>query len=169
VAAVLVFLLLQVVLGSWRLAALSVLGIPVALFGGLVATGIAGGTLSLGALLGFVTVLGVTVRNSIMLVKHFQALEQSGAEALGEALIWRGLREQFLPVVASAVVIGLAVLPFAFLGSIAGLEIAHPMAVVILGGVVTSTIVTLVMTPALYLRFGATTAVDELHLEGVKV
>jgi Cu/Ag efflux pump CusA len=102
-------------------------------------------------------------------VKHFQALEQSGAETFGEALVWRGLSDQFLPVVASAVVIGLAVLPFAFLGSIAGLEIAHPMAVVILGGVVTSTVVALVMTPALYLRFGATTAVDDLHLEGVKI
>jgi Cu/Ag efflux pump CusA len=169
VAAVLIFLLLQVVLGSWRLAAASVLGIPVALFGGLVATGISGGTLSLGALLGFVTVLGVTVRNCIMLVKHFQALEQSGAEAFGEALVWRGLSEQLLPVVASAVVIGLAVLPFVLLGGIAGLEIAHPMAVVILGGVVTSTIVTLVMTPALYLRFGAATAADDLHLEEAKV
>ena len=75
------------------------------------------------------------------------------------------MREQFLPVVASAIVVGLAVLPFVLLGSIAGLEIAHPMAVVILGGVVTSTIVTLIMTPALYLKFGATTAADELQLE----
>jgi Cu/Ag efflux pump CusA len=162
---VLIFLLLQVALGSWRLAALSALGIPVALFGGLLATGISGGTLSLGSLLGFVTVLGLTVRNAIMLVSRFQELEQSGAEQFGEALVRRGLREQFLPVVASAIVVGLAVLPFVLLGSIAGLEIAHPMAVVILGGVVTSTIVTLIMTPALYLKFGATTAADELQLE----
>jgi Cu/Ag efflux pump CusA len=169
VAAVLVFLLLQAALSSWRLAALSVLGIPVALFGGLVATAIAGGTLSLGALLGFVTVLGFTVRNGIMLVSHFQALEQSGAEAFGEALVRRGLSEQFVPVVASAAVVGLAVLPFVLLGSIAGLEIIHPMAVVILGGVVTSAIVTLAMIPALYLRFGAATAADELHLEGAKI
>jgi Cu/Ag efflux pump CusA len=168
VAAVLVFLLLQAALGSWQLAALSVLGIPAALFGGLVATAISGGTLSLGALLGFVTVLGFTVRNGIMLVSHVQALEQSGAEAFGEALVRRGLREQFVPVVASAVVVGLAVLPFVLLGSIAGLEIAYSMAVVILGGVVTSVIVTLVMIPALYLRFGAATAADELHLEGAK-
>jgi Cu/Ag efflux pump CusA len=68
-------------------------------------------------------------------------------------------------VVASAIAVGLAVLPFVVLGSIAGLEIAHPMAVVILGGVVTSTIATLVMTPALYLKFGAATATDELQLE----
>lgn len=162
VAAVLIFLLLQVALGSWLLAALSMLGIPVALFGGLVTTGISGGTLSLGALLGFVTILGFTVRNGIMLVEQFRSLEQSGAEAFGEALVRRGLREQFVPVVASAVVLGLAVLPFALLGSIAGLEIAHPMAVVILGGVVTSTAVTLLMIPALYLRFGAAAAADEL-------
>jgi CzcA family heavy metal efflux pump len=169
VAAVLIFLLLQVALGSWRLAALSLLGIPVALFGGLVATWISGGTLSLGSLIGFVTVLGLTVRNPIMVVKHFQTLEQTGAEKFGEALVRRGVREQFVPVVASAIVVGLAVLPFVLLGSIAGLEIAHPMAVVILGGVVTSTVVTLVMTPALYLKFGAATAADELHLEEAKV
>jgi Cu/Ag efflux pump CusA len=169
VAAVLIFLLLQVALGSWRLAALSVLGIPVALFGGLVATWISGGSLSLGSLLGFVTVFGLTVRNAIMVVKHFQTLEQTGAEKFGEALVRRGVREQFVPVVASAIVVGLVVLPFVLLGSIAGLEIAHPMAVVILGGVATSTIVTLVMTPALYLRFGAATAADELHLEEAKV
>ena len=162
VAAVLIFLLLQVALGSWRLAVLSVLGIPVALFGGLVATGISGGTLSLGSLLGFVTVFGLTVRNSIMVVKHFQSLEQTGAEKFGEALVRHGLSDQIVPVVGSAIAVGFAVLPFVLLGSIAGLEIAYPMAVVILGGVVTSTIVTLVMTPALYLRFGAATAADEL-------
>src|SRR5262249_36774856 len=149
----------------WRLAVLSTLGIPVVLVGGLLATAIAGGGLSLGSVLGFVTVLGLTVRNAILLVSHFQVLERSGAEQFGEALVLRGIREQFLPVVASAIIIGLAVLPFAMLGSIAGLEIAHPMAVVILGGVVTSTIVTLVMTPALYLKFGAATAMDELQLE----
>jgi CzcA family heavy metal efflux pump len=169
VAAVLIFLLLQVALGSWWLAGLSVLGLPVALFGGLLATGISGGTLSLGSLLGFVTVFGLTVRNSIMVVKHFQNLEQTGAEKFGEALVRRGLREQFVPVVASAIVVGLAVLPFVLLGSIAGLEIAHPLAVVILGGIVTSTVVTLIMTPSLYLRFGAATAADELHLEEAKV
>ena len=104
-----------------------------------------------------------------MMVRHLQDLEHGGAEPFGEALVRRGVREQFLPVIATAIAIGLAVLPFVVLGSIAGLEIAHPMAVVILGGVVTSTLVTLVMTPALYLRFGATTAADELHLEEAKV
>jgi CzcA family heavy metal efflux pump len=168
VAAVLIFLLLQVAMHSWRLAALSVLGIPVSLFGSLLATWISGESLSLGSLLGFVTVLGLTVRNAIMVVKQFQNLEQSGAESFGEALIRRGVREQYLPVVATAIVVGLTVLPFVFLGSIAGLEIAHPMAVAILGGVVTSTIVSLLMTPALYLKYGAATAADELHLEEAK-
>jgi Cu/Ag efflux pump CusA len=167
-AAVLVFLLLQVALRSWRLAALSALGIPVALLGGLLATAISGESLSLGSLLGFVTVLGLTVRNAVSVVRHFQELERSSASPFGEALVQRGVREQFLPVVASAIAVGLAVLPFVLLGSIAGLEIAHPMAVTTLGGVVTSTIVTLVMTPALYLKFGAATAADELHLEEVK-
>ena len=168
-AAVLILLLLQAAMGSWRLAALSAVGIPVALFGGLLAAAIAGDIFSFGSLLGFVPVLGLTVRSSIMMVRNFQHLEHGGAEQFGEALIQRGVREQFFPVVATAIAVCAAVLPFAVLGSNAGLEIAHPMAVVILGGVVSSTLVTLIVTPALYLRFGAATAADELHLEEAKV
>ena len=168
-AAVLVFLLLQAAIGSWRLAALSVLGIPVALFGGLLAMAIAGDIFSFGSLLGFVPVLGLTVRSSIMMVRHLQQLEHGGVEPFGEALVQRGVREQFFPVIATAIAVCMAVLPFAVLGSTAGLEIAHPMAVVILGGVVASTLVTLIVTPAFYLRFGAATAADELHLEEAKV
>ena len=156
-------------MGSWRLAALSAVGIPVALFGGLLAAAIAGDIFSFGSLLGFVPVLGLTVRSSIMMVRNLQHLEHGGAEQFGEALIQRGVREQFFPVVATAIAVCAAVLPFAVLGSNAGLEMAHPMAVVILGGVVSSTLVTLIVTPALYLRFGAATAADELHLEEAKV
>jgi Cu/Ag efflux pump CusA len=164
-ALVVIFLLLQAAMGSWRLAALSILGVPVAMFGGFVAVAISGGAFTLGSLLGFLAVLGLTVRNGIGLVRHFQYLEQSAAELFGEELVRRGVREQFVPIVASALVIGIAVLPIALFGTVGGLEIAQPMAVVILGGVVTSTVATLLLAPALYLRFGATTAIDVLELE----
>jgi Cu/Ag efflux pump CusA len=164
-AAALIFLLLQAATGSWRLAALSVVGIPVALVGGLITALISGDIFSFGSMLGFVPVLGLTVRSAIMMVRHLQELEQSGPERFGETLIRRGVREQYLPVMATAIGIAAAVLPFVVLGGIAGLEIAHSMAVVILGGVVTSTLVTLIMTPALYLKFGAASTADELQLE----
>ena len=164
-AAALIFLLLQAAMGSWRLAALSALGIPVAMVGGFIAAFVSGDIFSFGSVLGFVPVLGLTVRNAIMMVKHLQQLEHSGAESFGESLVRRGVREQYLPVMATTIGVAVAVLPFVVLGGIAGLEIAHSMAVVILGGVVTSTLVTLIMTPALYLKFGAATSVDQLQLE----
>jgi len=164
-AAVLIFLLLQAAMGSWRLAALSALGIPVAMLGGFIAAGIAGGNFALGSLLGLVAVLGFTVRSSLMMVRHFQYLEQSGAESFGEALIRRGVQEQFTSVVATAIIVVAAVLPIVVYGNVGGLEIAHPMSVVIIGGMITSTVVTLFMTPALYLKYGTATAVDALQLE----
>jgi Cu/Ag efflux pump CusA len=90
-----------------------------------------------------------------MLVRHFQHLEQSEGEPFGEALVMRGVRERFSSIVATAITVGLFFLPFVVLGDIAGLEIVHPMAVAILGGIVASTLFTLGAVPALYLRFGA--------------
>lgn len=154
-ASIIAFLVLQAALGSWRLAALSIVSVPVTLLGCLVATAIGGGEFSLGTLLGFAAVLGLTARHGIMLVRHFQHLEQTEGEPFGEAVIMRGVRERFLSIVATAISVGLLFLPFVVLGDTAGLEIAHPMAVAILGGIVTSTAVTLGVIPALYLRFGA--------------
>ena len=164
-AAALIFGLLQAALGSWRLAALSALGVPVALLGCAVAVVLDGGVVSLGALLGCVTVLGLTVRTGIMMVRRFQALERREGEPFGEALVRRGVRELFPSTVAALVATGALVLPFVALGDVAGLEIAHPMAVAILGGLVSSALVTLLLIPALYLRFGAGTAADTLGLE----
>jgi Cu/Ag efflux pump CusA len=164
-AAALIFLVLQAALGSWRLAALSAIGVPVALLGSVLAVLLDGGVVSLGALLGCVTVLGLTVRTGIMMVGRFQALERHEGEAFGEALVRRGVRELFPSTVATLVTTGVLVLPLVVLGNVAGLEIVHPMAVAILGGLVGSAVVTLVMIPALYLRFGAGTATDTLGLE----
>jgi Cu/Ag efflux pump CusA len=154
-AVILALLVLQSALGSWRLALLSTLSVPIVLFGCLVTTAIGGGVFSLGSLLGVAAVLVLTTRNGVMLARHFQHLEHAEGMSFGEALLARGVREQFLPIVTSALCLVLFFLPFILLGNIAGLEIVHPMAVSILGGVVMSLVVTLAVIPAMYLRFGA--------------
>jgi Cu/Ag efflux pump CusA len=154
-ASIIAFLVLQAALGSWRLAMLSLLSLPVIMLGGLLAAAIAGGEFSLGSLLGFAGVLALTTRHGIMLVRHFQHLERIEGEPFGEALVMRGVRERSLSIVATAISVGLLFLPFVVIGDTAGLEIVYPMAVGILGGLVTSTLFTLGVIPALYLRFGA--------------
>jgi Cu/Ag efflux pump CusA len=140
------------------------MGAPMALLGGLVAVYLGGGTLSLGSLLGFVTILGLTTRNGIMLVRHFQHLERHEGEH-DAALVLHGARDRFSPVAGTTITIGLIVLPFVVIGDVAGLEIAHPTAVVVFGGLVTSTLLTLFLVPAVYLRFGVNAVAETLDLE----
>ena len=164
-AAVLMFLLTQAVLRSWALTALSLLGVPIAVLGGLAAIAITNGDFSLGSLLGLGAVLALTVRQGIGLVAHFQHLQLHEGEPFGEALVRRGVQEQFPSIMASSVTTLVLVLPFAILGDVAGLEIAYPLAVVVVGGVITSTLGTLLVVPALYARFGAGWTADRLDLE----
>jgi Cu/Ag efflux pump CusA len=151
-AAVAIVLLLQAALGSWRLAGLMLVGAPVATLGGFVALDVSGGGLSLGALVGLAAVLGLGMRQGIMQIRHLQSLEQQSTEPVN-SLILRGTNERLPAVLASAITIGVIALPFALLGNIAGLEILHPAALVILGGLVTSIILTVFVVPALYPRF----------------
>jgi Cu/Ag efflux pump CusA len=118
-----------------------------------VATFITGGVLSLGALAGFFTVFGIAARNGILLINHYQHLEREEGATFGPDLILRGARERLVPMVMTAVALGLALVPLVLAGDVPGLEIARPLAVVILGGLVTSTLVNLFFVPALYLRF----------------
>jgi Cu/Ag efflux pump CusA len=164
-AAVLMFLLTQAVLGSWALAALSLLGVPIAVLGGLLAIAIGDEVFALGSLLGLGAVLALTVRQGIGLVAHFQHLQVREGEPFGEALVRRGVREQFPSIMASSVATIALALPFVVLGDVAGLEIAYPLAVVVVGGVITSTLGTLFVAPALYVRFGAGWRADQLDLE----
>src|SRR6267142_5299993 len=164
-AAVLMFLLAQAVLRSWVLTALSLLGVPIAVLGGLVAIKITQGVFSLGSLLGLAAVLALTVRQGISLVGHFQNLQLHEGELFGEALVRRGVREQFSSITAPAATTFALILPFAILGDVAGLEIAYPLAVVMLGGVVTSTLGTLLVLPSLYARFSVGWTADRLDLE----
>jgi Cu/Ag efflux pump CusA len=154
-AALGIFLLLQAAFGSWRLASLAFLALPAALVGGVLAAFAGGGVISLGSLVGFLAVLGIAARNGIMLINHYQHLEQHEGEILGPGLVLRGARERLSPILMTAATIGLALLPLVLAGDIAGLEIEHPMAVVILGGLVTSTLLNLFVLPALYLRLAS--------------
>lgn len=164
-AVVLMFLLTQAVLRSWTLSALSLLGVPVAALGGLAAAAINDAHFSLGSLLGLAAVLALMVRQGIGLVAHFQHLQLNEGELFGEKLVRRGVLEQFPSIIASSVTTLALVLPFAIMGDVAGLEIAHPLALAVLGGVVTMTLGTLFVLPALYLRFGSGWTADRLDLE----
>jgi Cu/Ag efflux pump CusA len=166
-AAVLMFLLTQAVLRSWTLAALSLLGVPIAVLGGLAANVIAieEQSFSVGSMLGLAAVFALAVRQGIDLVAHFQHLQLHEGEPFGETLVHRGVREKFPSIVASSVAMLVLVLPFAILGNVAGLEIAHPLAVVAVGGIITSTLGTLLVLPALYARFGAGWTANRLDLE----
>ena len=130
------------------------LTLPFALIGGVFGAVIGGGVLSLGSLVGFVTVLGIAARNGIMLVSHYRHLEEQEGEPFGPDLVIRGSEERLAPILMTALATGLALVPLALAGNKAGHEIEHPMAVVILGGLVTSTVLNLFLMPALYLAFG---------------
>jgi CzcA family heavy metal efflux pump len=156
IAAIGAFLLLQAAFQSWRLATLALFTLPWAVVGGLLAAALAGGgTLSLGSLVGLLTVLGIATRNGIMLISHFQHLENEEGQPIGPGLVVRGARERLAPILMTALATGVALLPLALAGHTPGHEILQPMAIVILGGLVTSSMVSLVVLPVLYLRFGA--------------
>jgi CzcA family heavy metal efflux pump len=139
---------------SLRLTGLLLVSLLFALVGGVAAAFVGGGVLSLGSLVGFVTVLGIAARNGIMLVSHYRHLEQVEGVAPGPALVQRGSEERLAPILMTAFATALALLPIVVGGSRPGQEIEHPMAVVIFGGLVTSTVLNLFLLPALYLLLG---------------
>ena len=153
-AAIAAFLLLQTAFKSWRLAILAFVTLPIALVGGELAALLAGGTIGLGSIAGFLAVLGLAARGSIVLITHYQRLERDEGRPFGNDLVVAGTRDRVPPilltVLAAAVVLG----PFLIAGRVAGLEIIQPMAVVILGGLITTTVLHLVILPALYVRYG---------------
>ena len=151
-------LILWIDFGSLRLTTLVVLTLPFALVGAIVAAFITGGVLSLGSLVGLVTVIGIAARNGIMLVSHYKHLETVEGMPFGPELIRRGAEERLAPILMTALATALALVPIALSGDKPGHEIEHPLAVVILGGLVTSTVLNLFLMPPLYLRFGRTRA-----------
>ena len=148
------FLIIQADFQSFRLATLVLLSLPFALVGSVLAVLGTGAVLSLGSLVGLVTVLGIAARNGIMLVSHYRHLEEEEGVSFGRELVLRGAEERLAPILMTALATGLALLPIVLGGSRPGHEIEHPMAVVIVGGLVTSTLLNLFLVPGLYLRYG---------------
>lgn len=154
IAAVAIIGLLVLAFGGLRSAALILAGTPFALVGGVVAVALTGGVLSLGALVGFVTLFGIAARNAILLVSHLDHLVGEEGEPFGIATVLRASEERVTPILMTALVTALGLLPLALESGQAGREVQGPMALVILGGLVTSTIMSLLFLPALILRFG---------------
>ena len=148
-----IFLILLWVLKRFRLAVLTFVTLPLALIGGVIGNYIAGGVISIGSLVGFFTVLGIVSRNGIMMISHYQHLEEHEGVPFGPALVIRGARERVAPIMMTMLATALALVPLVVAGNVAGQEIEYPMGAVILGGLVSSTVINLFVVPSLYLRF----------------
>jgi len=148
-----IFLLLFLALGSARNAIMIMVNLPLALIGGVAAVFITGGVLSVGSLVGFITLFGIATRNGLILVSHYEHLLKVEGATFYEALE-RGSIERLSPVLMTAVTAGLALVPLVLASTSAGNEIQAPMAVVILGGLLTSTALNMLVLPALYAKFG---------------
>jgi Cu/Ag efflux pump CusA len=160
IAGVGILLLLIVVTGNWRNLILILANLPFALVGGILAVFISNklsggeGSLTIGSLVGFVTLFGITTRNSIMMISHFEHLVDQEGMTWGLAAATRGASERLIPILMTAIVTALGLLPLAIGSGEAGREIEGPMAIVILGGLITSTALNLLVMPTLALRYG---------------
>ena len=160
IAAIGILLLLTLVLGHWRNVVVVLFNLPFALAGGVLIVYLAklahidgAGSLNMGSLVGFVTLFGVTTRNAIMLISHYEHLVHVEGQAWNLATAIRGASERLVPILMTATVTSLGLLPLALRSGEAGCEIEGPMAVVILGGLVTSTALNLLILPTLALRW----------------
>jgi Cu/Ag efflux pump CusA len=160
IAAVGILILLSMVFHSWRNLVLVLVNIPFALVGGVLAVWLSsrfssGDTsLTIGSLVGFVTLFGITTRNSIMMLSHFEHLVDVEGMTWGPETVLRGAAERLMPILMTAAVTALGLLPLALGTGEAGREIEGPMAIVILGGLATSTALNLLVLPTLALRYG---------------
>ncbi|MCI0485768.1 MAG: efflux RND transporter permease subunit, partial [Blastocatellia bacterium] len=148
-----IFLLLYIALKSARSAMLVMANLPLALIGGVVMVFLSGGTLSIASLVGFITVFGIATRNGIMLISHYTHLMKEEGVGFRDAIV-QGSMERLSPILMTALVAGIGLVPLALGAGESGKEIQQPMAVVILGGIVTSTFLNMIVIPALYLKYG---------------
>lgn len=154
-AAIAVFLLLQAAFGSWRLALIAFLALPLALVGGVAAVILTGRTFSLGSIAGLVGVLGIAARTVILLIRRYQRLQQEAGMRFGPDLVVAGTRQAMAPALMSMLAAIVLLAPIVVVGGEPGFEIVHAMAVVLVGGLLTTAAVTLYVVPVAYLRFGS--------------
>jgi multidrug efflux pump subunit AcrB len=156
-----IYLLLQAHFRSWLLAFIAFLALPASVGGGMLGVLLSSGVISLGSIVGFLAVLGIAARNSVVLVDYYQQLEREQGMQFGTELILHGARECLLPILASSAAVIAAFLPVIVFGQVPGLEIMQSMAIVILSGLLASTLFTLLVVPTLYLVIGE--KADRLH------
>jgi Cu/Ag efflux pump CusA len=126
-----------------------------ALAGGVLAVALSGGVLSLSSILGFLAVVGIAIRNGIVMTSHYQHLEDRDGESFGPELVLRGAGDRLTPILTTTFAVILMLVPFVLAGDTAGIEVVRPMAIVVLGGLITTALLDLFVLPVLYLRFGA--------------
>ena len=148
-----IFLLLFLEFGSARQALLVMVNLPLALVGGVFAVVLTGGVLNVATMVGFITLFGIAVRNGILMVSHYNTLLNVEGEDLRMAVI-RGSMERLNPVMMTALTAGLALLPLALAAGESGNEIQQPLAIVVLGGLLTSLVLNMVVVPVLFFRWG---------------
>jgi CzcA family heavy metal efflux pump len=152
------FMLLVLAFGKARDAALVMVNLPLALIGGVAGVFLAGGVLSVASMIGFITLFGIATRNGIMLVSHIQHLMTQEGVSDFRTAVERGAHERLVPILMTAMAAGLALIPLALGGGKSGSEIQTPMAIVILCGLTTSTLLNMVVVPTLYLRYAKPSA-----------
>jgi Cu/Ag efflux pump CusA len=151
-----IVLLLYSAFSSFRHTVLVLFNIPMAFLGGVAAVLLSGSSISIATLIGFITLFGITARNGIMLISHYQHLQREESEQFGPDMVIRGASERLLPILMTALATALALLPVALAPNRPGRELEQPMALVILGGLATSTALNLLVMPTLFLRYGRT-------------
>lgn len=149
-----IFFLLIKALGDWRLALQVMINVPLALIGAVLAMLISGGVFSIATLVGFISLVGITSRNGIMMISHYLHLMREEGEGFTEQMIIRGSLERLVPVMMTALTAGLSLMPFVLAADAPGKEILHPLAVVVIGGILTATLLDQVVTPAVFYKFG---------------
>ncbi len=162
-----IFFLLLKALGSWRAALQVMINVPLALIGAIIAMLLTGGVFSVATLVGFISLVGITSRNGIMMISHYLHLIEHEGESFSKKMVIRGSLERLVPVLMTALTAGLSLIPLALASGQPGKEILQPLAVVVLGGILTSTILDQAVTPAVFYKFGKPLA-DKIFAQNQK-